>query len=56
LSFFGFTYVAVFVNQWAFVNIEAYLSICAAALFLVVLPYLFKLAVLVDEQRLRNPA
>jgi hypothetical protein len=56
LSFFGFTYVAVFVNQWAFVNVEAYLSVCVATLFLVAIPYLFKLAVTLNKYRVQTIA
>lgn len=48
----GVTYLAVFVNQWAFVNLEAYLSICVLAGILAVIPYIFRMAIAVDRYRL----
>ena len=51
LGFLSFMYLAVFVNQWAFVNLEAYLSICLFVGILMVIPYLFRMAVTVARYR-----
>lgn len=48
----GVMYLAVFVNQWAFVNLEAYLSICVFGVILALIPYVFRIAVAVDRYRL----
>lgn len=50
--FLAIAYLATFVNQWAFVNLEAYFSICLFAIGLVLLPYVLRLAVAVDRYRL----
>lgn len=52
----GVIYLAVFVNQWAFVNVEAYLSICVVAVILAMIPYVFRIAFAVDRYRLETEA